>query len=365
MFTYTQVQDQLQKSSWPPKVSQAILPILPRLGRWSLAHLWQQINQTGGEYNAEAVSKVISQEPIWYRAIQGLDTSKLQTEIEAIVNSQDEVRQRALLAVVLDIRSNKPIAAIVQPDLSKLFDRLEVLYLKDLPSSEVSQILQTRIESIIKLADLQLEIKRYCYYHDSTDTNDQEIIAFKNALESNEQNIVASPKKVTDWIQDFLQTAKTIQNRTAFNVAFYITNSPLVKQLSVNDRQIVAEVLSLYNWLLQPYTTPEEIENYEKQRVIVKTNVTPNVSKEDISHLQPRSQPQPKPEPQTNPFGIINRAQSPATPRGIIRDATNIKVEEEGQRLAGERQAAAQYTQQKQDTITQKLAELRNRRNQP
>lgn len=410
MFTYSEVEEKLNSSQWPDEAKKLLLPLLPRLGKWSLSYISQQINATGSKYSAEDVVNIISLQPVWYESLQKSRTQDIVVKANEIIATEQEDLHRALLSVILDIRTNKAMAALVPTDVSKIFDRLEVLYLRNLPPSEVADILLKRVNRISEVANLQMEIKRYCYYRDINSKDEPEIILFRRALESNEQLIGSNPKSVKSWIDDFMQAAATSKDLSMYNVAQYVTNNSATKNLSPVEKTALADILKLYNWLFQPHTTAEEIESYEKYRMgnepVPQTASTPqplpaapiappkNVAPMSIPEIKPvqpiqaktlpqfdaarptpsptltenkYTPPQPAPAPVktapsvVKPFQTINSAQiqdlinqKPKQKMGVVMDPTNVKLEEEKRRMAKDRD-------DQKDIIALKLAELRKR----
>ncbi|HEX3099600.1 MAG TPA: hypothetical protein VHQ41_01360 [Patescibacteria group bacterium] len=390
MFTYNEVEEQLKKSHWPEQSVQDLLPVLPQLGKWSLSYVWQMLNNGDGDVAAPQISRIISQQPQWYQSLKNNNPDGIISTINSAMSKDEEFSQRALLANILDIRSNKTLAELVSKDLSNTFDQVEIKYLINVPPIEIVSLLTSRISNLINIADLAMEIKRYCYYRDSLDNTDPEVLRFKEALQNNKQLIGSDPKSVKDWIQDFLQSASTSQDRSTYNVAHYTSTSPLAQKLSSRELIALSEILQLYNWLLQPYVTESEVINYEQQRLGA-------ASADEVEQPQPRplSRPtpsasltrpaaRPQPEPsnaqddakslthQKGKYGykepgneisltdaakihdLISGKSKNLSVRGVTMDPTNVRVEEERERINSERAKAAA-------SIQSKLAELRKR----
>ncbi len=344
MFTFDKVEQELITSHWPKPAVEKLQPVLPRLGTWALSHVWTQLNSTNGDVAAKYIADVISQEPTWYEDLQSGNIDPIEIATQNILNSQSEFAHKALLAVILDVRSNKGVGELVPQKLSALFDSLEIKYITDLPPFEIFNMLHERINHVVAVGDLAMEIKRYCYYRDAMDVDDVEITRFKQALDNNKQLIGAEPKTVKQWIDDFMQSAAASPNRSTYNVAYYTTNSPDVKKLGVAERAALAEILKLYYWLLQPYVSEEEIVAYEQQKT----------EAEELSVAQPMQQ-----APVT-----------PATPKPVqmpdlSAERPNVKYEQpqNTQRAAISREIVQQQTQPKavQPTEEQKrvLEEIR------
>jgi hypothetical protein len=385
MFTYSEVEKKLNSSKWPDNVKRSLLPVLPRLGKWSLSYLSQQISSTGSEYLAKEISQIISYQPEWYDSLQKSEFQKISDTTSSIIVTDQENLHKALLAVILDIRSNKSIAERVPADLSKLFDQVEVLYLHNLPVSEVTNILSERLDHIYEISDLEMEIKRYCYYRDSLSKDDQEIIEFRKALENNEQPFGAEAKTIKFWINDFLQSIAST-DRSAYNVVRYVTNNPAVKNLSDTEKSVLSDILKLYNWFFQPYVAEDEIENYEQTRMgqepesvpparpateVVQSKLTnfdsaratpsANINTPKANPTPPPEESELKPAPPKNPVHLAAPTnfneligQLPKHKMGVVMDPTNIKIGDEKQRLEKEKDYQAKQ-------IQKKLADLRNR----
>lgn len=266
MANFKEVEEKLAGTLWSEASKDSLLLVIPRLGRWALSFLNQQINSIGSEYLSDQIAEIISQEPQWYVDIQKNNIDHIIQKVKAVVAGGDVIEQKALLAVILDIRYNPTVADLVVPQLAGQFDNIVIRHLKDVPYKEVAALLGHRINNLVGVPEATMEIKRYCYYRDCLYSDEPEIIAFKEALENNHQLIGSEPKAVKDWIDDFLRSASTSTDRSAYNVAYYITNSPLTKNLSEIERRALSEILKLYNWVLQPYATEKEIEHYEEQR---------------------------------------------------------------------------------------------------
>lgn len=414
MFAFTNVLDQLHASDWPQPIKDEAEKVIPQLGKWALSFVSQQINHTGGIFNAQDIWNVISLEPTWNTAIQEFNDEAINTSINNIFKLQKEHCDRALLAIILDIRNNQTLNNLLTDSVSELFDNLEVRYFHKLPVIEVTSLLNQRIHHLFEFGDLQMEVKRYCYYRGDLQVDSQEIQSFKRALENNNQSIGVKNFTVKEWINDFLQTAAASSNRSVFNVAAYLTNSQKAKKLNNDEKDSLGEILKLYNWLFQPFVTIEEIEGYEAHRLEAHHAFRSDTSLKNSSSLPiapppmevvdipaPKKLPAfdaaratPSPTLHTNKYSPQSLTMPPAAPitteqtqppkpkpamkvpgqfaanpgdifdvinqkpkiqkMGVVMDPTNVKLEEEKQRIVEDRQDQA-------EKIQDKLAELRKR----
>jgi hypothetical protein len=367
MFPYTEVVNKLQNTNWSGASKQSLISVAPRLGKWALSFLNQQTGTIGSEYNSDIIAAIVSAEPQWYSDIQQGNDQHIIDEVKTIISFDDELKHKALLAVVLDIRYNKPLAAKLSPELSNQFDILEVQYFRNLPFGEVANMLNARIFNLITQKDAQMEIKRYCYYRDSLSREDDEIVAFKAALDNSTLQLGSEPLTVKEWISDFLESSATSADHGVYDVARYIVNSPKAKKLEAKEKEALSEILKLYGWLLKPYTTEEEIDSYEnpnqpKAAAPFKPAIREHVSAEPIpTAKEKRKYPllahdSLKISSQAEIHELVNN--QPKTKMGVIKDPTNIKVHEEKQRIDEERNSQEMI-------IQKKLAELRKRNNNP
>jgi hypothetical protein len=385
MFTYTQIQEKINTLKWSKDSVEILMPILPRLGKWSLAFTWKQVNMTGAELKIQKLADILKVEPEWYTELERGNASTIYNYVQNILSSDNEFESLAVLSIILDIRSNKVLAELVPEQLSELFDKLEVKYLTNLPPFELANILNSRIASIVNSMDLIMEVKRYCYYKNCLDSDEVEVIKFRQALENNIQVVGSEQKSVKDWIKDFLQSATLSKDRSAYNVAYYMTNSPLAQKQNDLDKHFISDILQTYNWLFQPVTTDEEIESYEAHRLSIKPTEksTSEVNSGRLKSFQPAplpdqpiihlatEQPAQQPTPPVSPVHLappipvmrtideVIRANPKPTPpplskAGVVKDPTNIKMDEEQQRLERSRL-------NKMKSIQEKLAELKAR----
>jgi len=287
----------------------------------------------------------------------------------------------------LDIRANRALNAVLARELSEMFDYVELQYFHKLPHKEVLEMLATRFNQVIALADLSQEVKRYCYYRGLDEADDPRIIAFRRALENNSARIGAQElptekgsvePTIKSWLQDFSAAIAASQNRSTYNVAHYITSNPHLANLSAADKQYLTEALQLYTWLFNPVVTAEEIEAYENQRTItppislqVGLGSAPESSVvEDVRELPEATNEQKRIMQDITakaPQGVRYNNEGaeirnlikhvPNQPRGLmLNQETNIKLDEETQRMEESRQPVA-------PDIQSKLAELRKRHN--
>lgn len=385
MFNYTDAIQSLQISNWPDSARQSLSKIFPRLGKWSIAFILEQIRSTGSEYDADEIAEIFSVVPIWYKNIESGDDSNIIDYVEKNIAFEDEIVCKALLAIILDIRSNQALSERLSPKLSKSFDELSVRYIKYVPPFEVVNMLKSRIGVLLNTSNIQKEIERYCYYRDFLQSDNTQILLFKRALENNEQKI--GGKSIKFWINDFLNFAATSQDRSMYNVIQYTNNSKDAKHLNDSDKDFVSDILKLYNWIFKPYTTQEAIDDFEKIRftsvadrqtqILPKqtstlpefdaARATPSATLSENKYVPPSvpvpSQKQPGsvmklPNQYTaNPgkiHDIVN--QTPRARMGVVMDPTNVKLEDEKKRLAKDRTDQA-------DAIAHKLEELRKRNN--
>ncbi len=351
MFSYAEIETKLAKSNWPEDAKKALLSVCPRLGRWSLSFLNQQLSTVGSEYDAELISTIISRQPNWYELILNNQQEQVEQEVNHIIQLENEISDKALLAVILDIRNNKSVALHISSKLSDIFDPLEVKYIRYIPYKEVASMLNSRITSFIKLADILMHIKLYCYYQGLINSDDVEVLAFRKALENNEQVIGGGSNTIAIWLKDFVENQIGTVDHSAYNVARYLTTSQLAKKLSAQDKNVISEIAKLYNWLFQPYVTEEEIEHYEKQLAGKNQPVEKITQPEPVLPKQPTppktpvlSEPQhyarPKPVVPVRPsplsdnaiiHDLINKKRKDKL--GVVKDATNIIIQEETDRI--------------------------------
>lgn len=323
MADYSQVETKITATKWAPETIQTLVSALPRLGRWSLSFSSHLASRYLSANEADEYVDIIVNEPNWYLSIENNSSKEITSIVKSALKSDDLLIKRAVLANILDIRDNRSVNSALTRDLSKLFDELQIQLLPEVPPSQVAEMLSTRISNIVLDTDLVLEVKRYCYYKDAIGQDEPEVLQFKQALENNVQLIGADAISVRDWINDFLQTASSSTNRSTYNVAFYMINSPKAQKLGKLEKQVLSEILQLYNWLLQPVTSEKEIEEYEETRdehlmesVQAEVEPQPVVAQEQVSvasKMQPPLEYMPAPEippAQTTPLApeAIDRA---------------------------------------------------------
>ncbi len=397
MFTYNELSLKLNDSDWPKEANEILLPVLPYLGKWSLAFLSQQINRVGTEYIALDISNLFANVSSWYEDIKIGDTLEIEKEVKLILEIDQEIIQKALLALILDIRFNQPVNSILSASLSELFDKLEILYLHTLPHIEVVNMLSGRINSLLNNGDLHMEIERFCYYQGITDSTD--VLDFRKALELN-LSLLGKEKNIKQWIDDFMEFSASSGDRSMYNIIQYMGTSINVKSLSDEEKGHLTSILKLYNWLFKPFIDPKDIEDYERIRFqatsqadILKETVvedrtsiaqsvitmppsdntrrqvnesvraTPAATLQNNKYSAPSVPVKSQQAPQVKMPGqyaanpgqihdLINK--KPREKVGVVMDPTNISLEEEKRRFK-------QDQADKTDIIQLKLQELRKR----
>ncbi len=374
MITFATVQASLHNSNWPAEAKQAGINIASKLGRETLSYLDDAVHETGSYLSADEIIDILGKVPAWYAAIENGSQDSLVNEISELVYKNDEQALKPLLAIILDVRDNSPLNAKLTPELSELFDRIELQYFNRLPQQEVVEMLAGRLEQVVPMADIHQELKRYCYYHDLNEPTDPRIIAYRKALENSSAEV--GGKKIGDWLHDFVESRVGNKDRTTYNVAFYITNDPKVLKLSAPERQVITEILQLYNWLFNPFVTEDEVEGYEAHRIIgeheadtaevpeqpsepvaeISAEQTQAVQKKIIQDIASHSKQGIRYNNEgANIRDLVNRKKTEARGGLVLERETNIVIDDESKRL--------EETRNHSSDIQNKLEELRKRNN--
>lgn len=275
MLTYKDVQNSLASSNWDAQIQSELSAKLSGLGPEMLQFVDDQLKTTGGFLNAQVVLDVVSTQQHWYEMLTTGDSASVTSDLNKQLQGADGVVLSGLTALVSDLRNNKALSLNLDSNLSVVMTKLEVFMLLNVPWQNVVAMISERAGEMLPVADFTMELKRYCYFRSIEEPGDEKMIALRKGLESNTESfgeftIEVKEKQeaatIQNYVKDFVDVGAATQDKSTFNVAYYLTNSPNVAKLSSQSKIWLSEILQFYVWSYQPYLTKKEIESYDATR---------------------------------------------------------------------------------------------------
>lgn len=406
MLTGIDLQNEINNSSWPKEAVLGVQNITPGLGQLTISYLNNIYTDLSAD-SAIDLAHLVAMIPDFVNEIQSNSAASFSQSLEQILRSGDQIKIGFISAFIFDIHENKAVAGKISADLNRAMFVFQMANIENLPSKELALALLDVPADIAMLFNLEAEIKRFSYYK-SYEIDSKEYLIFRQYLENSDQllsqgEIIVDgksvPCNVKNIILDFNSyTANLAQKSSSYGVAQYVTNSPVLKTLNSTTAKVVIRILEAYTWLFSKNYTENEIKQYETNREKI-IELLPNYINKlppeildletyrkpimsDVSVGQP-FQPAPLPDqpiihlptqqstPPANPVHLAPPVQAmrtmdeviranpkpvppPLSKAGVVKDPTNIKMDEEQQRLERARL-------NKMKSIQEKLAELKAR----
>jgi hypothetical protein len=332
-------------------------------------------------------------------------TSEVQNTINYAINSHDSPAAIKVLNLV-----KKDPALNIEPKIS-----MQLRYIR-MNSLSLEQLLALMSESILVAYsipdfDLSVRIGEYIEMLDNVDSEIKFTQGLLKLLDDSEEllgqfninlNNISVKATLGNWLEDYSRFTAKDKKKDVLTEFEYINNSPNVKNLNLEEKNILKNIIKLYDNAVQiiaswnsiklPASEGEIYKDYDLYRLVpgledeleeekeakkrrtvprAVVDVVPIVSskpqmtlvskevKKEISSKNGKAD-QIKGIPDDYKYeekNIFDSPQNgiPSSPKGVVKDATNIKLAEERKRLTLERD-------QQGHIIEKKLEELRKRR---
>ncbi len=319
--------------------------------------------------------------------------AKLQSELNDIFLTQDSSEA---ISWIKKLKSQGEL----DPESQLIISQLQFIRIASLPIDEVIELLKTKISVAYSIPEYNLAEKMEWYidqkeiYLDRIDTCKK----IKSTLEGhkaligteniNLKNQLVQPT-IANWIADYYSWPAKGQQRDALSQLEFINKSSNTKKLSQTEIEVLKNLLKLSDFVNNMIADWDSVPTPKTESEISKDfdlyNFIPGIEiEDDVAPKQPLPKPQirsmdlprpsiltlppemtkstgapvsapapapaPKPSPQPSPL--------PQSKPGVVKDPTNIVVDEEQERLEQERKL-------KSESIARKLADLKARNKQP
>ncbi len=233
-----------------------------------------------------------------------------------------------------------------------------------LPETELIEILKGDLVNFVRLLPIVLEFKRAYYLVELSDDGSW-ISTLRKSLEDSKEILGQTgltregknyPQTIGNWLKDYgAYINKPISQRAAFDQVQYIERAPNVQRLTEQERKDLLEIIKLHAWFMNPLVSEEEIENYEKEPVILNEQKVkipeapvkvwdvkgPATSKSEVIY---KKETIAEKELHAKSVGIQNFPSSTIPPQDWVTEATKRKMQD-------------------QQKINQKLQDLKSRTN--
>lgn len=214
-----------------------------------------------------------------YQALESLSRGGDYEATRFIAWNADNVnydRGRWLFSLIEDIKSDIYAKKITpSPQLLKVMGLYEAMHIRNIANRDMLNLMQSNLQFFLRYADLSNELKRRFYYDNVVLPEENWSQPFIDALRQNKELIGSTditldnkPQKpyVSNWLHDFdLANTTTANDKSAFNLVKYFNQSANAKSLKEDERQKIALILKLYQWLLFPSASEAEVDAYEAQ----------------------------------------------------------------------------------------------------
>jgi len=281
------IQNKIALTKWSELQKQQILEMSASFGPNTLTYLEQRLVRSDFELIKEDlyISLFDCQEAIIY-FVQNKNANYLIDLLHSAKNKSEYGYGEYLLPLLFDLERlvdrNK---APYNEEVIKLINEYEADFSQKLPPVEVSRIVEQNLVFFLDQLEIVNELKRL-YFSSSFFGNEEFIKQLLFNLVHNKEIIGQEPiemdkksvkPQIQFWIQDLI--ISTPKNSTGsgistFDEIQYMKTSPNVKKLSQKDQNRLLEIFKLYNWLLKPEVTFEEVESYDLEKYKI-NNIQP------------------------------------------------------------------------------------------
>ncbi len=269
MFTREQLTELLQQSNWPAEEKQKLLGMVPKLGSNTINFLYREVDTFFSEITADIVVTTVEKTT---NAVKNFSSNP--SELIQILNTAPDDPDfdfgKYIVPIIADSRS--PI--VTNGATREALLKFELRLIKELPESELLEVVKTSTSYFVSNCNLLMEFKRINFLRgigEDKNWGRQYVTALENSEElfgSKEVYITGKkyPGHIKNWIKDFIASIPVaVSERTTFEEVQYLKRSPNASKLSQVQQQQLLDIIKLYRWFLDPFVTEEEVTEYENK----------------------------------------------------------------------------------------------------
>lgn len=276
MVNNTELEKKIEGSSWDASIKHQILDLLPKLPPKVLDFLDRRLSKNDFELIKQEIYISIFDGA---EAVEDLKQGKIENFVRFLQDASinpDYNFGVYLIPLVIEIRQQIQSGRLVEDArIRSAINSFELEVFDHLPEEEVKNLVNEDLLYFLPNLNMVEEIKKYYVVSNATADVDWNKDYLRN-LQTNEEILgkskISVDRKlveptVQNWITDYIISVPSeVSRRGAFDEIQYIKMSPNVKTLSPNEQTALLEILKLYNWLLNPRATLDEVEAYNSEK---------------------------------------------------------------------------------------------------